>query len=106
MTNTILQLRCGKCQFRATINNAEELKNFVAVASCVSCNGAKQFKCPKCGYLVKAVKININPVSDSQKHLEKLRKEQEDRKKELEKEKKSLTKEWRDYQDEKINKET
>lgn len=82
-------LICQHCNFKRVVSSSE-LSEFREVVTCKTCSGAKKYKCPECGYLIRLAKAPLSTVPDSIKHLERLRLENEERKKEIEREIKSF----------------
>jgi len=81
MAQRLYLIYCSHCHFKK-LTDGSDLANFVEVKTCKDCGGARKFKCPQCGRLAKATKANIGTQTESQKHIEKIRAQQE-----LEKEK-------------------
>lgn len=77
---------CSHCSFKK-LTDGSDLANFAEVKTCKDCGGSRQFKCPHCGYLMRATKALQTTEDESSKHLQQLHeervKEAEHRKKEL-----------------------
>ena len=71
-------LYCNNCSFKK-LTDGSDFVNYVEVTTCVSCAGGRKFKCPKCGYLMKASKAGVSTKTKQQLALEKLRKQQEEK---------------------------
>jgi len=70
-------LLCSFCGWKKLTDGAD-LGELVEVKNCRHCSGARQFKCPSCGRLVKAAKARVATVTDgAQKAKDMLRKAQE-----------------------------
>ncbi len=70
MSVRLYLLRCDICGFRR-FTDGSDLKDLIEVKTCRQCSGGRRFKCNKCGYLMKANKVNvptkIDPSKDSSK---------------------------------------
>ena len=50
-------LKC-KCKWwKKTTGTTEDLKGLVEHKPCANCHGARKFKCPKCGTIVKMMRV-------------------------------------------------
>jgi hypothetical protein len=61
-------LRCDHCDFRRFLpgESSEETKDLVPVEGCKNCGGPKKYKCPLCGYVVKARRQRPTPPTGGQ----------------------------------------
>lgn len=51
-------LKCLKCKWWRKCNGTTpELKDLVEFKPCVNCHGARKFKCPKCGTIIKMQRL-------------------------------------------------
>ena len=55
MTQKNYDVRCEHCHFRKQ-GSLEEFQQLIPVQGCNSCGGHR-FKCPNCGYLIRARRI-------------------------------------------------
>ena len=85
MSQRLYLLRCSNCHFKK-LTDGSDLANFVEVKTCVDCSGTRRFKCPQCGYLLKAVKANVETKTKSQKEIEKIREQEKLKKQERQEE--------------------
>ena len=92
MSVSLYLLYCQHCAFKK-ITDGSDLANFKEVKTCRDCGGARQFKCPGCGYLLRATKAATATVTDGKKHLEKMRAIAAENKKQLKTEMKQWLKE-------------
>jgi len=86
MSVKLYLLFCSHCSFKK-LTDGSDLANLVEVKTCKDCGGSRQFKCPHCGYLIRASKALQATQDESALHIQKLREEKkaedEQRKKEL-----------------------
>ena len=94
MVQRLYQLFCQHCNFKK-LTDGSDLANYTEVRSCQSCAGGRQFKCAKCGYLMKVSRASTNTMTDEMKALEKLRDQVKDDKERQKEELKRVSKERR-----------
>jgi len=99
MSEQLYLLHCSHCGNKK-LTDGSGLSGLVEVKTCKDCGGARRFKCPKCGYLMKVGKANTSTKTESQKHIEKIREKEKLRRESIEKERTRRLKEKR-KQDEK-----
>lgn len=59
MSVKLYLLFCSHCSYKRTTDGTD-LANLREVKTCKSCGGSRQFKCPQCGYLIRATKANTD----------------------------------------------
>ena len=64
-------LFCHVCGWKR-LTDGSDLQNMVEVKTCNHCSGARQFKCPGCGRLVRAAQARTTTVTDAQESAKKL----------------------------------
>jgi len=64
-------LFCHVCGWKK-LTDGSDLQNMVEVKTCNHCSGARQFKCPGCGRLVRAAQARTETVTDGQESAKKL----------------------------------
>ncbi len=94
MSVSLYLLYCQHCAFKK-ITDGSDLADFKEVKTCKDCGGARQFKCPGCGYLLRATKAATSTVTAGKMHLEKIRAIEAEKKKYRESDMKKLLKEKR-----------
>lgn len=58
MSTVYFLLKCNKCGWgRRSTGLSEDLKTLSEVKTCNNCGGARKFKCPKCGQIVKMIRV-------------------------------------------------
>jgi hypothetical protein len=61
-------LKCDICDFRRWSDLGDDIKDLVSVNGCKNCGGPRKYKCPGCGYIVKARRYQP-PPADPSKHV-------------------------------------
>ncbi len=56
-------LFCHVCGWKK-LTDGSDLQNMVEVKTCSHCSGARQFKCPGCGRLVRAAQVRTSTTTD------------------------------------------
>lgn len=97
MSVTIYLLFCSNCHFKK-LTDGSDLVNLNEVKTCKTCGGFRQFKCPKCGFLLKATKAPANTKSSSVKAIEAIRLKNKEKSEMLQKEVKRDIKEDKNNQ--------
>lgn len=79
MAIKLYQLFCSHCLYKK-LTDGSDLANLTEVKTCKECGGSRQFKCPKCGYLMRVTKAQVSTSDEAMKEMEKLREQEKDKK--------------------------
>lgn len=99
MSVKLYLLFCSHCSYKRTTDGSD-LSNLREVKTCTTCGGARQFKCPQCGYLMRATKANTDTQDKSMIAHKKLQEQQKERFKKQSKEQQRRLRERRMKDDE------
>ena len=91
MTIKLYQLFCSHCLYKK-LTDGSDLANLTEVKTCRDCGGSRQFKCNRCGFLLKVTKASVATTDESMKAMEKIREQEAEKKEKLKKELERLTK--------------
>lgn len=69
---------CGNCSYKK-LTDGSDLAFLNEVKTCKDCGGSRQFKCPKCGYLMRARKAPVATTDAAMKQLQILREQEQER---------------------------
>lgn len=69
---------CGNCNYKK-LTDGSDLAFLNEVKTCKDCGGSRQFKCPKCGYLMRARKAPVETTDAAMKQLQILRDQEQER---------------------------
>lgn len=64
MSIKLYLLQCQTCDYKR-FTDGSDISDLTEIVTCKSCGGAKKFKCPRCGRLIKTKKIQVPGQSSS-----------------------------------------
>lgn len=60
-------LKCDHCEFKRWSDLGDDIKDLYQIGGCKNCGGPRKYRCPQCGFVVKARRF-VAPPEDPAKY--------------------------------------